>query len=253
MTDQHIAVVPRWRQILDVLATLSVVAASLSVTWAVIAPRMKERTVTQPGRPSPPAAPSLPGLPITLKGAETLGNSSAKVAVIVYSDFQCPFCKRFANDTLPEIRRRYVDTGQVLLAFRHLPLTQIHPLAAGAAASAVCFGRQGRFWDVHDAMFNGQAALDKASLTSFATQRGLVTGDFATCLDAAGPEQVKADSKTAAELSVTGTPTIFVGVVTTDGLVKLEKRLPGAVPASQLGEAIDAVAASTGVKASAGR
>lgn len=244
LAEQKVAL-PRWRRILDVIATLSVVAASLSVTWAVFAPRLTPRTVTPSGRPSTaPPTPTLPNVPVSVKGAQTIGSPAAKVALVVYTDFQCPFCARLANDTFPEIRREHVDTGRVLLIIRHFPLTQIHPLAAGAAAAAVCSGRQGRFWEVHDAMFRGQTSLEKSSLAEFAAKAGVDRATFNRCLDSDGPAQVAVDQKSGAQLSVSGTPALFVGSVGADGLVTLKKRLTGAVPVGQISDAIDEVAAS---------
>jgi protein-disulfide isomerase len=79
---------------------------------------------------------------------------------MVFSDFECPFCGRFAKDTLPTIRTEYVDNGQFQLAFRHLPLTTLHPRALPAAVAAECAAAEGVFWVYHDLLFGTEGALD---------------------------------------------------------------------------------------------
>src|SRR5688572_28674286 len=75
----------------------------------------------------------VPTAPMPIAGAATLGKPKAPVAMIVYSDFQCPYCKTFALETLPQIIKSFVHCGRVLLAFRNLPIEQIHPHAKAAA------------------------------------------------------------------------------------------------------------------------
>ena len=89
-----------------------------------------------------------------LAGAAIEGDPAAAVVVIEYSDFQCPFCERWYTDTLPVLRQRV--GGDVALAFFHFPLVQIHPNAAGAHFAAECAGRQGKFWEMHDLLFDRQ-------------------------------------------------------------------------------------------------
>lgn len=86
----------------------------------------------------------------------TLGKKDAPVIMIEFSDFQCPFCGRFWKDTLPQIKKDYVDTGKVLFVYKDFPLRQIHPLAQKAAEAANCAAEQGKFWEYHDALFGKQ-------------------------------------------------------------------------------------------------
>jgi protein-disulfide isomerase len=94
----------------------------------------------------------LPSEYIAMEGAHTKGSASAPAVLLVFSDFQCPFCGRFARETLSAIEREYVARGELLMAFRHLPLP-IHPQAIAAAQSAECAGSQGKFWEMHDELF----------------------------------------------------------------------------------------------------
>ncbi|MCC7366245.1 MAG: thioredoxin domain-containing protein [Dehalococcoidia bacterium] len=87
--------------------------------------------------------------------AEIEGNPMAKVMVAEFSDFQCPFCRRWNNDNLERIRTRLGN--DVAMAFLHFPITQIHPNAANAAVVAMCAGEQDKFWEMHDLLFARQA------------------------------------------------------------------------------------------------
>ena len=82
------------------------------------------------------------------------GNPDAPVVIVEFSDFQCPFCQRWYYEALPEVRALVGE--DVALAFAHFPLTQIHPNAAGAHVAAECAGAQGRFWEMHDLLFEQQ-------------------------------------------------------------------------------------------------
>lgn len=86
-----------------------------------------------------------------------LGSSDAKITIIEFSDFQCPFCESFFMSTYPELKKNYIDTGKVQFAFRHYPLTSIHPNAQKAHEAAECANEQGKFWEYHDKLFQTQA------------------------------------------------------------------------------------------------
>ena len=113
------------------------------------------------------------------------GDPDAELVVIEVSDFQCPFCQRHTLETQPSLDEAYVDTGQVMWVFKHLPL-QSHPQALGAAAAAECAGDQGAFWEMHDLLFErvDDWAVDSpdAALTALAGELGLDTGTFGSCV-----------------------------------------------------------------------
>ena len=131
----------RWRTILDVLTTFVVLAA------AIVVLRHYWSSPTQTPRSVP-----VPSGPVFLGGAAVLGSATAPAAILEFSEFQCPFCGKFARETLPEFHETYVKSGQVALMFRHMPLGS-HQFAAGAAEAAECAGRAGKFWELHDVMF----------------------------------------------------------------------------------------------------
>ena len=84
------------------------------------------------------------------------GDANAPVAIIEYSDFQCPYCRKFYEDTLPTLIKEYVDTGKAKLVYRHFPL-EFHPAALVSAQASECAAEQGKFWEMHDAIFTEQA------------------------------------------------------------------------------------------------
>jgi protein-disulfide isomerase len=85
-----------------------------------------------------------------------LGKESAQVTMVEFSDLQCPFCLRFFQDTFPQLKKDYIDTGKIKFYYRQLPLTSLHPMAMSFANAAECANDQGRFWDMHDKIFTEQ-------------------------------------------------------------------------------------------------
>lgn len=214
---------------LDVVATVAMIAASVGILWSLVA----NRTDTTSDLP-------LPKEPVSLEGVATKGSSQAKVALIEYSDFQCPFCARLAIDTLPEIVRDYVDTGKVLLAFRHVPLN-IHPFARQAGEAAECAGKQGKFWEMHDALFRNQSRLDEPSLHIRAKELGLDSERFAICLANEAPAIVRQHEAHALQLGIASTPQMLIGVLESDGRVRIQRRLSGAQPSSSVSQVLDEI------------
>ena len=86
----------------------------------------------------------------------TLGKKDAPIVMLEFSDFQCPFCGKFWRETLPQIKKDYVETGKVLFVYKDFPLRQIHPHAQQAAEAALCANEQGKFWEYHDTLFSKQ-------------------------------------------------------------------------------------------------
>jgi protein-disulfide isomerase len=173
---------------------------------------------------------SVPRDPIAIADRPIRGAQTARIAVVVYSDFQCPFCGVVARDTLPALVREYVDTGKVLLAFKHLPLA-IHPLAPAAAAAGACAAQQGRFWQMHDRLFMEPVRLADFDLRSAAAQAGADLKIYDSCrAGASAAGIVEADRSEAASLGIAGTPTFVFGRVTPDGRVRATDVLTGAKP-----------------------
>jgi len=137
------------------------------------------------------------------------GDKNAKVTLIEYSDFQCPFCSRHVP-TLDKILADY--QGKVRLVFRNFPLTSLHPYAQKAAEAAECAGDQNKFWEMHDKLFANQDALTVDNLKQYAKDLGLDSSKFDSCLDSGKyVERISTQATEAQAAGITGTPGTFVG------------------------------------------
>ena len=144
--------------------------------------------------------------------APMLGRADAPVTLVEFSDYQCPFCQRFFATTLSAIEKQYIDTGKVRYVFRDFPLDQMHPQARKAAEAAHCAGEQGKYWEMHEVLFQNQRALAPPQLAEYARTVGVDGSKFDECLSsgrhAARVERGLADG---AAVGVQGTPTFVVG------------------------------------------
>ena len=192
-----------------------------------------------------PVADALPKEPISITNEPFKGEGGAKVAVIEFSDYQCPFCARYSKDTFAQIEDDYVDTGKVKYVFRDLPLP-FHKHAFKAAEAAHCAGEQGKFWEMHDLLFQNQAALGAEQLPTYAKTLGLSEAGFQRCLEAGEfADDIKKDIADAGTVGISGTPTFLLGVVQPgDGRVRVVKKLVGAKPYEEFKAAIDGMLAS---------
>jgi protein-disulfide isomerase len=137
----------------------------------------------------------------------SLGPASAKVTVVEFSDFQCPYCSKAAA-TVHQVREAYGD--KVRLVFKHhpLPFHKDAPLAHQAAAEA---NAQGRFWELHDRLFANQKSLQRADLEASAQSLGLDMARFRAALDSSVHKaHIDADATQAVELGASGTPAFFI-------------------------------------------
>jgi protein-disulfide isomerase len=219
--------VGRIKAAIDGLASVAVILVAACVLWVTV-PRMIK---------SPREVP-VPTLPASLSGAATMGAADARAALIVYSDVECPFCRTFATETLPTIRRDYVDTGRLLIAFRHFPLERIHPHAFRAAAAMECARRQNQFWPLHDGLFKGPKELDDSQVRSRAEKVGLSLPELDRCLEGSATEAVKADLRAARNLGLRSTPSLLLGNLVPDG-VKVAKVISGAMRLPDLRRELD--------------
>lgn len=187
-----------------------------------------------------PAAPSAPG-PVTMSAGDgpALGQSDAPITIVEFSDYQCPFCKKHATNTLGTLKTSYIDKGKVRYVFRDFPLDSIHPYARKASEAAHCAGDQGKFWDMHDTMFQNQGALMLDNLKGFARDMKLNVETFNACLDEGKyAERVEADVAAGSAVGVTGTPGFFIGKTKSDGTM-VATFLKGAQPAAAFSQVID--------------
>ncbi len=141
------------------------------------------------------------------------GSQKAPVTIIEFSDYQCPYCRRHVDQTMPRLLDDYVKKGTVRYAFRDYPLSEIHPLAAKAAEAARCAGDQGKYWEMHDRLFANQKDLQPEKLPEHAQAIGLDVGKYRTCLDdSRHAAAVQQDLKAGGQLGAEGTPTFVLGL-----------------------------------------
>jgi len=147
-----------------------------------------------------------------------LGDEDAPVTIIEFSDYQCPFCKRFWSETLPLIKSEYIDTGKVKLVYRDFPLTRIHSQAQGAAEAAECVRKQGgdgAYFEYHDKLFENQQLLSDSNFKLWATELGY---NIDECLDSGEfTSEVLKDIADAQTAGGSGTPYFVVNGVPLSG------------------------------------
>jgi predicted DsbA family dithiol-disulfide isomerase len=162
------------------------------------------------------------------RGSPYLGREGAPVTIVEFSDFQCPFCARFA----PTLKRLADNFGSdVHVVYRQYPILSIHPQAFKASEASLCAHEQGKFWEMHDLMFAEQNSLTVAELKAMAGRLGLNQRRFDSCLDSGKyVEQVQRDMQEGERLGIRGTPAVFVNGVAIPG---------GAVPYETVAAAVE--------------
>jgi protein-disulfide isomerase len=172
--------------------------------------------------------PKRPVFDVNIADAPFKGNADAKVTIVEYSDFQCPFCSK-ASKTVEELEKKYGN--KVKIAFKNFPLP-FHNQAKMAAMAAECANVQDKkyFWKMHDAMFADQTKLDRDQLLATAKKIGVKVEEFTKCLDSnAHMAKIDQDIKEGQELAIKSTPTFFIN----------GKLLSGALPIETFSEVIE--------------
>jgi protein-disulfide isomerase len=213
--------------------------------------QMLEANEAGPSAPAAAAAPSAgpprPAGDLTLKlrGEPQRGGQGARLAIIEYSDFQCPFCGTYARETFAQIEENYIKPGKIRYFFRDLPLP-MHPNALPAAEAAHCAAEQGKFWEMHDRLFANQNALAARDLFQSAQAIGLDAAKFNQCLMSGKYRDAIRQSATEAEsLGINGTPAFLIGILGPQGeQLKVRKVILGAEPYESFKAALDELLSS---------
>ncbi len=165
----------------------------------------------------------VPRVAMEVGDAPSKGPANAPVTIVEFSDFQCPFCSK-VNPTLAQVKAKYGD--KVRVAFRQYPLP-MHPQAQKAAEASLCAHEQGKFWELHDAMFANQQQLAVDQLKATAVGLGVNAEQFNQCLDSGKFAQKVADDMAAGSAAgVSGTPAMFINGRFISGAVPFEQLAP---------------------------
>jgi protein-disulfide isomerase len=162
-------------------------------------------------------------------GWYSMGREDAPVTMVEFTDYQCPFCRRFETGSFAQLKKEYIDTGKVRFVSRDLPL-EFHPNAPGAAVAARCAGEQNKFWEMRDAMMLDTATdLGPESILKYGQKTNLDMTAFSACLkDKKFTEAIKKDTTDAGSLGISGTPSFVIGKTAKDEIAGV--RIVGAVP-----------------------
>jgi protein-disulfide isomerase len=203
------------------LASIAACTRTDGATTQKVASSGDVSTVAKPVAAAASAA-AMPALPTdslsTLADAGRIrGNTAAPIWLIEVSDFQCPYCKRWHDETYQTIDKEFVQTGKVRLAFLNFPIPSIHPNALAAAEAAMCASVQGKFWEMHESLFNKQETWAKASdpaatFESLSRAAGVDSTRWRACV--AGHSAlalINADRDRLGTRGVQSTPTFFIG------------------------------------------
>lgn len=138
------------------------------------------------------------------------GNEDAKVVVVEWSDFECPFCHRFYTETMSQIESKYIETGDIKFVFKQFPLS-FHAQAQKAAEASECAGEQGKFWEMHNLLFESGVEGGVTGFKQYASDLGLNTEQFNTCLDSGKYVQKIADDIAEGQAKgISGTPGFLI-------------------------------------------
>ena len=192
-------------------------------------------TAAQPPSASGEEEP-IPRFDIPVDDDPILGPDDAPITIIEFSDYECPYCRKFHVETFNQLIEAYPD--QVRFVYRDFPLSTIHSNAIAASEAANCAHEQGVFWEYHDLLFSMQQGLSKDAYLAYAEQLNLDMTEFESCIDSRRYEdEVASDYDFAARLGIRSTPTFFINGLPLVGAQPFEvfkqvidKELAGEIP-----------------------
>jgi protein-disulfide isomerase len=218
---------------------LAFVLVGCSGRTGAAATRASDSASLRPAAASSAARDSTSGLLAKADAGRIIGDSSASVWLIIVSDFQCPYCKSWHDESWDAIRKEYVETGKIRVAYVNLPLS-MHRNAWPAAEAAMCASVQGKFWPVQDALFRTQQqwsnlADAQPAFEALASEAGADVDALRACVKSGVMQPlIQADAERASSAGAQSTPTFFVG----------GRPVIGAQPLATFREALDAALAA---------
>ncbi len=229
---------PHWAFLAFVVAVGALIVSGLS--WYRSGVAIDEvRTAPRAAVAGAAGAGSAPVIDLT--GAPTLGPESARVALVEFSDYECPFCIRHFQQTMPQIVINYVKTGKIRYAFRDWPVDQLHPQSIRAHEAAHCAGEQGKYWELHARLFGPAGSHAPERLLGLARDAGLDMNAFGACIESRrSGSAIRATGQLAVDLGANGTPAFFIGVLERGtNKVTVLQGLSGAQPYDTFAQVLD--------------
>lgn len=179
---------------------------------------------------------------LSLDGLPTIGAETAPVVLVLFSDFECSLCIQFARDLWPEIKAKWVTSGHVRVAFRHL---QTSTSFSRSALAAVCAHQQDRFWPLYDALFAGAPALSPADIATYSDAH-LDSVTLRQCMEQGRAlDTIDQDRTVAAENKISGAPAVLIGRRQRDGTIRRAGIMGGVPPVEQVDKMIVTVSGLT--------
>lgn len=194
----------------------AILIASIMISGSVVFNSLNtkklEANINQNGNPA-----AIEKVDVSSDDDPFIGNEKAKVTIVEFSDFQCPFCRIFWSEAYQQIKKEYIDTGKIKFVYRDYPLP-FHTAAQPSAEAAECADDQDKFWEMHDKIFGEQTKQGTGTinygvveLKKWASEIGLNTSKFNQCLDSGKyKSEVESDLADGSAYGVSGTPTLYV-------------------------------------------
>ncbi len=220
------------RSVVGVLTGIALgIGSTIAVQWFL--EQRLARAIAQQARPNPSLT-----RPILLAGEPALGNASAPLTIVEFSDFECSYCRRFHEKVFPNLKSQYIDTGMVRFVHKDLPLP-FHPHALEAAAAARCAREQNRYWDMYSGLFDQQDCLSCKGILAIAAEEKIDTASLQSCMERKTTVAVINANRSEASLhNIRATPTFVIGATQGDDTVK-GRVIEGALPWSTFKTTID--------------
>lgn len=173
---------------------------------------IKKMLAERPATPQPPQAKPFQPVDVNIADAPFLGKADAPVTLVEFTDYRCPFCKRHATTTKLQLVKEYVDTGKLKYVLKEFPLKSLHPDADKLSLAALCAGDQGKYWEMHDAIFSSESKPDPKDLSKEIASIKLNKGSFQKCFDSNKySEKINSNISEGSSLGITGTPSFVLG------------------------------------------
>jgi len=174
------------------------------------------------------------------------GNKNARVVLIEFADYECPYCRGFANNTMKQIQHDYIDNGRIGFVFNDFPIESSHPHAFGAALAVQCAGEQGRFWEMNHKLFAESSLLTSDGLLRDAENLKLDVERFRRCIaDERTANQLRLRMRQASDLGIDSTPLFVLGIHKPgSNTVKALRMIEGGYPYEVFKAALDMLLAT---------